>query len=77
MPSNLHSARYEKFRKALIAERNVAGLTQADLAQRLKKPQSFISKFERGERRLDVLEFIDIATAIGFSPSSFIGNFER
>jgi len=75
MPSNLHSTRYERFRTALVAERNRAGLTQEALAKRLKKPQSFISKFERGERRLDVLEFLDVATAMGFDPASFIAKF--
>jgi transcriptional regulator with XRE-family HTH domain len=77
MPSNLHSARYTRFRAALIVVRREAGLTQRALALRLKKPQSFISKFERGERRLDVLEFLDIAAAIGFDPAAFITKIKK
>ena len=43
-----------------------AGITQQELAKRLKKPQSFVSKYENGERRLDVVEFLEVATALGF-----------
>lgn len=45
-----------------------AGLTQQELAKRLKRPQSFVAKYEGGERRLDVVEFITIARAIGADP---------
>lgn len=40
-------------------------MTQVDLAKRLGRPQSFISKYEKGERRLDVIEFISICDALG------------
>jgi transcriptional regulator with XRE-family HTH domain len=50
-----------------VEARKGAGLTQNDLARRLSRPQSFVSKFERGERRLDVIEFLDVAQAIGIS----------
>jgi hypothetical protein len=43
-------------------------LTQTVLAQRLGKPPSYVAKYELGERRLDVLEYLDIAAAIGFDP---------
>ncbi len=49
----------------LIDARKKAGLSQAQLAKRLAKPQSFVSKFERGERRLDVIEFKSVAQALG------------
>ena len=42
------------------------------LAKRLARPQSFVSKFERGERRLDVVEFLEVASAIGVDPIRFI-----
>lgn len=56
----------------LIEARNKAGLTQVGLAKRLGKPQSFVSKFERGERRLDVVEFFDVAEAIGIDGIAFL-----
>ena len=49
-----------------------ANLTQATLAARLDRPQSFVAKYENGERRLDIIEFIEIAEAIGFDPAEFI-----
>lgn len=64
--------RYGKFRDALIAERKKAALTQAELAIQLGKPQSFVSKYERSERRLDVAEYFEIADAIGFDPIRFL-----
>ena len=48
--------------------RHRAGLTQQELATRLGRPQSFVAKFERGERRIDVAEFIEIAKAMEVSP---------
>jgi len=66
------TTRYDQFRQLLIEARNAAALTQAGLAKRLSRPQSFVSKFERGERRLDVIEFLDIAEAIGIDPYKFL-----
>ena len=64
--------RYDRLRVMLIEAREEAGLTQVELGARLRRPQSFVSKVERGLRRLDLLEFIEIAKAIGFDPASFI-----
>ena len=72
MPKSLYSPRYQKFRELLIKRRGEAGLTQVALAMRLSKPQSFVAKYEKGERRLDVMEFIEIAEAIGFDPVAAI-----
>ena len=52
----------------MIETRKNAGLTQHELAKRLKKPQSFIAKYEGGERRIDVVEFITICRAIAADP---------
>ena len=51
-----------------MARRKAAGLTQTVLAERLGKPPSYVAKYEGGDRRLDVLEFLDVAAAIGFDP---------
>ena len=72
MTKSVFTTRYDQFRQLLIEARNAAALTQAGLAKHLSRPQSFVSKFERGERRLDVIEFLDIAEAIGIDPYKFL-----
>jgi transcriptional regulator with XRE-family HTH domain len=52
----------------MIAARKRAGLTQRELADLLHKPQSFVAKYEGGERRIDVVEFLAISRAIGADP---------
>jgi transcriptional regulator with XRE-family HTH domain len=52
----------------MIEARKAAGLTQQALAKRLKRHQSFVAKYETGERRLDVIEFLIIARALGADP---------
>ena len=72
MAKSVFTKDYERFRFLLIEARNLAGLTQIDLARKLARPQSFVSKYERGERRLDVIEFLEVASAIGIDPPHFI-----
>lgn len=69
---SLHSAEYRAFVELLIAARKRAGLTQQQLAYRLGKPQSFVAKYERGERRLDVVELVAITRAAGADPHAII-----
>ena len=57
--------------------RKEAGLNQQDLAERLGVPQSFVSKYELGERRLDLLELRQICAAVGISLSELIQRFEN
>lgn len=64
--------KYELLRHLLIEARGEAGLKQADVAEKLGRPQSYISKIERGERKVDVVEFLEIASAIGFDPLPII-----
>jgi len=59
---------YARFRELLTEARENTGLTQAGLAKRLKRPQSYVSKFERSERRLDVIEYLEVAKALGIDP---------
>lgn len=72
MPRGLHGPRYAHFRNLMIQQRKAAGLTQVELARRLRKPQSFIAKYETGERRLDVVEFLEIVIKIGGDPMEII-----
>ncbi len=72
MPSSLHSHQYQIFRSLLISAREASGLTQVQIAEKLGKPQSFISKYERGERRLDFAEFMELADALRIDTNAFI-----
>ncbi len=56
----------------LIEEREAAGLNQTELAKALGRYQSFVARVESGERRIDVVEFLDLAKAIGFDPKKAI-----
>lgn len=56
----------------LVQARKDAGLTQVELGNRLGQRQTFVSKFELGERRLDVAEFVDICRAIGTDPHEIV-----
>ena len=64
--------KYKLFRELLVQTRENHSITQVQLASKLGKPQSYISKYERGERRLDVIEFIDIMLALDIDPEEFI-----
>ena len=61
-----------KLRGQFIQARKSAGFTQSDLAGRLRRPQSFVSKYERGERRLDVIEFCEVCRALSIDPVAFL-----
>lgn len=52
----------------LIEKRETRGMTQTDLAEKLGQYQSFVARIESGQRRIDVIEYLDIAEAIGFDP---------
>ena len=58
------SPAYDHLRSILVQAREKAGLRQSDVAQRLKRPQSYVSKIELGERRLDVVEYIQFSRAV-------------
>jgi Helix-turn-helix. len=69
---SVFSHEYQIFRRCMIAARKEAKLTQESLAKSLKKPQSFVAKYENGERRLDVVEFLFVARVIGVDPCDII-----
>jgi transcriptional regulator with XRE-family HTH domain len=60
--------RYDLFQNALVEARQKKGLTQSEVALRVDRPQSFVSKYESGERRLDVVEFVEICEALSANP---------
>jgi transcriptional regulator with XRE-family HTH domain len=63
---SLHTARYQKLLDYLVAARKSRGLSQQAVADRLQRPQSFVSKYESGERRIDVVELLTLAEVVGF-----------
>ena len=67
---------YEAFLRRLVSARREAGLTQQELANRIDRPQSFVSKYERRERRLDVLEFIRVCRELDVDTCSIIREVE-
>ena len=72
MVRSLSNAAYQSFISGLVGARKAASLSQVQLASRLNLPQSYISKVERLERRLDVMEFCDIARALGLDPGELL-----
>ncbi|MFD6073609.1 helix-turn-helix domain-containing protein [Amycolatopsis lurida] len=65
MEKSIYSAEYQRLCAVLRELRLEAGLTQVQVAERLQEPQSFVSKYEAGERRLDVVELHHVAAALG------------
>jgi transcriptional regulator with XRE-family HTH domain len=72
MSRTLRSRRHEALRAFLVERRTNAGLTQTEVATRLGEWQSFIARIESGQRRIDVVELLDLAMAIGFEPREAI-----
>ncbi len=77
MTKSVFSEGYRLFRELLREARKKAGLTQARLSTRLGRPQSYVAKYEQGERRIDVVEFLEIAEALRLRPGLFISGLHR
>ena len=77
MEKSIYSEDQERLQGLLRHLRVDAGLRQVDLAHRLGQPQSFVSKYESGERRLDLLELRHICLAVGISLKEFVRRFEE
>ncbi len=75
MQKSLKSAEYARLIEILVAARHRSGIRQQALAKKLGRPQSFIAKYEGGERRIDVVEFIAIARALGADPVKLFRNY--
>ena len=72
MPNSLHERSYRVLIELVTEARRTRGITQESLAKVLGRSQSFVSKYERGERRIDVTEFFAIADALGVDGLSII-----
>ena len=68
-----HDRRYQRFLAILRKAREEAGMTQVQVAKRLKRHQSFVSKSETGERRVDVIELSDFASLYEKPLEHFLG----
>ena len=77
MEKSIHSAGYVVFLKVLREAREQAGLTQVQLARNIRETQTFVSKCERGERRIDVVELRTFCRAFGLSLKQFVSALER
>jgi HTH-type transcriptional regulator/antitoxin HipB len=77
MSRTLRSTRQKKLIALIIEKRKSAGLTQSDVAKKLRRYQSIVANIESGERRIDVIEFIELADAIGFDPGELIQALRR
>ena len=77
MTRSAFTRKYAQFRRLLAEARRAKGLTQVELAKKLGRPQSFVSKFECGERRLDVIEFLEVARALKVDPLRIIADVNR
>jgi len=71
------TSKHAHLRALLVKARKQARLTQTVVAARLNRPQSFVAKYESGERRLDVIEFLEVARAIGFKPGRVLADLDR
>ena len=72
-----HTAQYIALLERMRASRKERGISQQELAKRLGKPQSYVSKAETGERRLDVVEFMHFMRAIESEPFALLRDVER
>ncbi|MGZ3237861.1 MAG: helix-turn-helix domain-containing protein [Burkholderiaceae bacterium] len=72
MPNPVHDAKYILFRQMLVDARLEKNLLQSDVSDKLGKYQSYVSKYERGERRLDLPEFLEVAEALDINVTEFV-----
>lgn len=77
MTTSTHTEEYQALRTILREARLKTGVTQQQLAERLGKPQSYVAKVEGGERRIDVIEFIAFARAIGADPARLFASVSK
>ncbi len=72
MTRSISSDTYKRFRELLIKQRRKVGLSQVNLANQLGRPQQFVSRYEIGDRRIDVGEFLEIADCLNLDAVNLI-----
>lgn len=72
MSKALRTPAHHALQRLLKEKRTTLGLTQMELASSLQRPQSFVAKYETGERRLDVIEFCAVARALNIEPVALL-----
>ncbi|RWM18247.1 MAG: XRE family transcriptional regulator [Mesorhizobium sp.] len=77
MQKTLRSARHLRLIQLIVDKRKAAGLSQAELAKAIDRYQSVVAAIESGGRRLDVVEFLDLAETIGFDPHEVLDEIAR
>jgi transcriptional regulator with XRE-family HTH domain len=77
MVKSINSTASEKLASLLRSARSESKMTQSELAERLGLPQSFVSKYESGERRLDLVELRQICNALEISLADFVRRYEK
>lgn len=77
MGKTLGSKRHKALITLLTEQREAAGMTQTDLAEKLGEYQSFVARLESGQRRVDVMEFLDIAEVLRFDPAKAIATLKK
>lgn len=77
MAKSMHTAAWKQLLAQLVEMRLARGFTQQDLADRIERTQSFVSKIERGERRLDVLEFCQWMRVLGHDPADVLSQLAK
>jgi transcriptional regulator with XRE-family HTH domain len=77
MQKSIHGKRQQRLRILLRTARKKAGLTQDQLAERMGAYKTFVSKYERGERQLDLIEFLAVAEALKLEPKTLIDQLLR
>jgi transcriptional regulator with XRE-family HTH domain len=77
MEKSIYSREYAVMLRLLKEAREKAGITQVDLARRLKQTQSFVSKIERGDRRIDIVQLRTVCMICGLSLPEFVKRLEK
>ena len=77
MSKSAHDPRYRQMCEILKGIREERSMSQMALATKLKRAQTYVSKVERGERRIDVVEFLDLTRALGVDPFGILRQLNR